>query len=90
MASASQPSPAETAAAVPYFRAKWAMEEAVRGSGVEHVIFRPSFVFGRDGGVLPMFIRQVLAKWVQTLSAHDLVAIMYPLTNIAAVKRITI
>jgi uncharacterized protein YbjT (DUF2867 family) len=50
---------AQTAAAVPYFRAKWAMEEAVRGSGLEHVIFRPSFVFGRDGGALPTFVRQV-------------------------------
>src|SRR6185312_13808890 len=26
---------------------------------LEHVIFRPSFVFGRDGGVLPMFVKQV-------------------------------
>jgi uncharacterized protein YbjT (DUF2867 family) len=43
--------------AVPYFAAKWEMERAVRESGVEHVIFRPSFVFGRDGGVLPTFIR---------------------------------
>jgi uncharacterized protein YbjT (DUF2867 family) len=43
--------------AVPYFAAKWAMEHAVRDSGLEHVIFRPSFVFGRDGGVLPTFVR---------------------------------
>jgi NADH dehydrogenase len=43
--------------AVPYFAAKWKMEHAVRESGIEHVIFRPSFVFGRDGGVLPTFIR---------------------------------
>jgi uncharacterized protein YbjT (DUF2867 family) len=43
--------------AVPYFRAKWEMEKAVRESGLEHVIFRPSFVFGRDGGVLPTFVR---------------------------------
>jgi NADH dehydrogenase len=43
--------------AVPYFTAKWEMERAVRESGLEHVIFRPSFVFGRDGGVLPTFIR---------------------------------
>ena len=43
--------------AVPYFAAKWEMEEAVRESGLDHVIFRPSFVFGRDGGVLPTFIR---------------------------------
>jgi NADH dehydrogenase len=43
--------------AVPYFAAKWEMEQAVRESGIDHVIFRPSFVFGRDGGVLPTFIR---------------------------------
>jgi uncharacterized protein YbjT (DUF2867 family) len=43
--------------AVPYFAAKWQMEKAVRESGLEHAIFRPSFVFGRDGGVLPTFIR---------------------------------
>ena len=43
----------------PYFRAKWAMEQAVSAAGLEHVIFRPSFVFGKDGGVLPMFVRQV-------------------------------
>jgi uncharacterized protein YbjT (DUF2867 family) len=43
--------------AVPYFAAKWQMERAVRDSGLEHVIFRPSFVFGRDGGVLPTFVR---------------------------------
>lgn len=43
--------------AVPYFRAKWEMERAVREDGPEHVILRPSFVFGRDGGVLPTFVR---------------------------------
>ncbi|MFL5959539.1 MAG: NAD(P)H-binding protein [Gaiellaceae bacterium] len=43
--------------AVPYFAAKWEMERAVRESGLEHVIFRPSFVFGREGGVLPTFVR---------------------------------
>jgi NADH dehydrogenase len=43
----------------PYFRAKWAMEQAVGAAGFEYVIFRPSFVFGKDGGVLPMFVRQV-------------------------------
>src|SRR5207248_3264675 len=40
---------------VPYYHAKWEMEQAVKGSGLEHVIFRPSFVFGRDGGILPTF-----------------------------------
>jgi len=43
--------------AVPYYRAKWEMERAVKESGLEHVIFRPSFVFGKDGGVLPTFVR---------------------------------
>jgi NADH dehydrogenase len=45
---------------VPYYRAKWEMEQAVRESGLSHVIFRPSFVFGADGGILPTFRR--LAK----------------------------
>jgi uncharacterized protein YbjT (DUF2867 family) len=49
----------QTAAAVPYFRAKWEMEKAVRESGLEFTIFRPSFVFGRDGGALPLFVKQV-------------------------------
>jgi NADH dehydrogenase len=44
--------------AVPYYAAKWAMERAVIESGLEYVVFRPSFVFGR-GGVLPTFVRQV-------------------------------
>ncbi len=52
----------QTKSLVPYYGAKWAMEQAVQGSGLEHVIFRPSFVFGRDGGVLPMFVRQV--RWL--------------------------
>jgi NADH dehydrogenase len=42
---------------VPYFAAKWEMERAVKESPVEHVILRPSFVFGKDGGVLPTFVR---------------------------------
>jgi uncharacterized protein YbjT (DUF2867 family) len=46
---------------VPYYRSKWEMEGAVKDSGLEHVVFRPSFVFGGDGGVLPLFIRQV--RW---------------------------
>ena len=45
---------------VPYFRAKWEMEQVVTSSGLEHVIFRPSFVFAEDGGILPTFRR--LAK----------------------------
>jgi uncharacterized protein YbjT (DUF2867 family) len=42
---------------VPYYHAKWDMEQTVRGSGLEHVIFRPSFVFGPDGGALQQFKR---------------------------------
>lgn len=52
---------------VPYYRAKSAMEQTVRTSGLDHVIFRPSFVFGRDGGALPTFIRQVRYSPVVTV-----------------------
>ena len=45
----------ETKDIVPYYGAKWDMEQAVRGSGLPHVIFRPSFVFAPDGGILPTF-----------------------------------
>jgi NADH dehydrogenase len=51
----------QTRTLVPYYASKWDMEQAVRASGIEHVIFRPSFVFGRDGGALPLFVRQV--RW---------------------------
>jgi uncharacterized protein YbjT (DUF2867 family) len=47
----------ETKDLVPYYRAKWDAERAVEGSGLAHVILRPSFVFGRDGGALPRFAR---------------------------------
>jgi uncharacterized protein YbjT (DUF2867 family) len=45
---------------VPYYGAKWAMEQDTKASGLEHVILRPSFIFGRDGGILPTFLK--LAK----------------------------
>jgi NADH dehydrogenase len=85
--------------AVPYFAAKWEMERAVRESGVEHVIFRPSFVFGRDGGVLPTFVRlarfapvtpiigpgtqKLQPIWVEDLAEHYAVAV----TDQAAANR---
>ncbi|HEY8192667.1 MAG TPA: complex I NDUFA9 subunit family protein [Gaiellaceae bacterium] len=50
----------ETKDLVPYYHAKWQEEQDVKASGLEYVIFRPSFVFGRDGGILPTFMR--LAK----------------------------
>jgi uncharacterized protein YbjT (DUF2867 family) len=40
---------------VPYYGAKWKEEQDAKASGLEHVIFRPSFIFGRDGGILPTF-----------------------------------
>jgi uncharacterized protein YbjT (DUF2867 family) len=46
---------AETKDLVPYYNAKWTEEQDVQRSGIEHVIFRPSFIFGRDGGILPTF-----------------------------------
>jgi uncharacterized protein YbjT (DUF2867 family) len=45
---------------VPYYGAKWEQEQDVQASGIPYVIFRPSFVFGREGGILPTFAR--LAK----------------------------
>ena len=47
----------ETKALVPYYGAKWQMEQDVKASGLEHVIFRPSFVFGPEGGALGQFKR---------------------------------
>ena len=43
----------------PYYHAKWEEEQAVKYSGIEHVIFRPSFIFGRDGGILAQQIKVV-------------------------------
>jgi NADH dehydrogenase len=40
---------------VPYYNAKWTMEQDTKASGLEHTIFRPSFIFGREGGILPTF-----------------------------------
>jgi uncharacterized protein YbjT (DUF2867 family) len=47
----------ETKDLVPYYHAKWESEQAVAGSGLDYVIFRPSFIFGRDGGILLTFKR---------------------------------
>ena len=45
----------ETKDAVPYYWAKWENEQQVQGSTLPYVIFRPSFVFAPDGGILPTF-----------------------------------
>jgi uncharacterized protein YbjT (DUF2867 family) len=44
-----------------YNHAKWDEEQAVKQSGLAHTIFRPSFIFGRDGGLLPDLVR--LTRW---------------------------
>jgi uncharacterized protein YbjT (DUF2867 family) len=49
----------ETKDLVPYYHAKWDMEQTVKASGLEHVIFRPSFVFAEEGGALAEFKRVV-------------------------------
>jgi uncharacterized protein YbjT (DUF2867 family) len=63
----------DTVDVAPYYRAKWGMEQEVRSSGLEHVIFRPSFVFGRDGGLLRQQIMLVrLSPVTPVLSRHRL------------------
>jgi uncharacterized protein YbjT (DUF2867 family) len=44
-----------------YNNAKWEDEQAVQASGLDFTIFRPSFVFGPDGGLLPGLLR--LTRW---------------------------
>ena len=76
----------ETRELVPYYRSKWEMEQTVQGSGLEHVIFRPSFVFGEDGGALAQFrkiaklapvtpivgpgTQQIQPIWVEDVAAY--------------------
>ena len=57
---------AATKDVVPYFGAKWAMEQDTITSGLEYSIFRPSFVFGR-GGALATFLKQVRYSPVVTV-----------------------
>jgi uncharacterized protein YbjT (DUF2867 family) len=47
----------ETKSLVPYYGAKWEMEHDVKSAGLPYVIFRPSFIFARDGGILPTFVK---------------------------------
>jgi uncharacterized protein YbjT (DUF2867 family) len=80
--------------AVPYFGAKWQMERAVEESGLERVVLRPSFVFGREGGALPVFVRlarfapvtpivgdgtrRLQPIWVEDLAEHYALALELP------------
>jgi uncharacterized protein YbjT (DUF2867 family) len=84
----------ETRNLVPYFHAKWEMEQAVKASGIEHVIFRPSFVFGPDGGILTTFKRlarlmpvtpivgsgkqRIQPVWVEDVAAYFAAAVDKP------------
>jgi NADH dehydrogenase len=45
----------------PYYHAKWEEENLVEQSGIDYTIFRPSFIFGRDGGMLPQLLG--LVRW---------------------------
>ena len=45
----------ETKDVVPYYGAKWQMEQDVKAAGTPYVIFRPSFIFAKDGGILTTF-----------------------------------
>jgi uncharacterized protein YbjT (DUF2867 family) len=84
----------ETKDLVPYYNAKWTQEEDTKASGLEHVIFRPSFIFGRDGGILPTFrrlakltpvtpimgagIQRIQPIWIEDVAAHYARAIDKP------------
>ena len=84
----------ETKDLVPYYGAKWQMEEDVKASGLEHVIFRPSFVFGPEGGSLGQFkkiarlapvtpivgpgTQRIQPIWVDDVAAHFAAAIEKP------------
>jgi uncharacterized protein YbjT (DUF2867 family) len=57
---------------IPYFASKWAMEQETVRSGLEYTIFRPSFIFGRDGGALPLFTKQVRYAPVVTVIGSGL------------------
>jgi len=85
---------AETQDLVPYYHAKWEQEQTVQGSGLEHVIFRPSFVFAKDGGILPTFRRlarlspvtpiigsgrqQIQPIWIEDVAAYFAQAVDKP------------
>jgi putative NADH-flavin reductase len=44
-----------TAGLTAYSRAKWEAQQALQASGLEWTVFKPNFVFGADGGMLPSF-----------------------------------
>jgi uncharacterized protein YbjT (DUF2867 family) len=84
----------ETKDLVPYYNAKWHEEKDLEASGLEYVIFRPSFVFGRDGGILPTFrklakltpvtpitgsgVQRIQPIWIDDVAAYFAAAVDKP------------
>jgi uncharacterized protein YbjT (DUF2867 family) len=84
----------ETKDEVPYYRAKWEQEQTVKGSGLEWVIFRPSFIFGPGGGIVGTFAKiarlapvtpvmgsgtqRIQPIWIGDLSAFFAEAVRHP------------
>lgn len=46
-------------ASTTYFQTKWQAEEAVRASGLDYTIFRPSIIYGPGGEFINMLLRQI-------------------------------
>ena len=83
----------QTRETIPYFHCKWEMEQATAESGIDHVIFRPSFVFGPGGGALETFVKVAKAPvnvvvgpgtervqpiWIEDVAEHFALAIDKP------------
>lgn len=76
----------------PYYHAKWEEEHEVAGSGIEYTIFRPSFIFARDGGMLQGLValtryspvtpavgtRKLQPVWVDDVAAYFTKALAAP------------
>jgi uncharacterized protein YbjT (DUF2867 family) len=48
-----------------WFRAKWGGEEAIRSSGIDHAIIRPSWIYGPQDRALNRYVG--LARWLPAL-----------------------
>ncbi|MBE0429718.1 MAG: complex I NDUFA9 subunit family protein [Thermoleophilia bacterium] len=49
-----------------FYRTKWMAEEAVRGSGLDFTIFRPSMIHGPGGDFIEMLAQQI--RWAPVVS----------------------